>query len=165
MQTQDNSLDALLPSPDSTLDLDSLLTESMQQVADRKASQALLSRIRQGRATEAEKSQVQQVELKAAWTAVANCEMWEQVNCECGHSHAVFSQYMIEYRPQHSGNSHRWVKAEAEALPKSLPTKAIYSLREVCHCSVCSEPPEGAEVIIWADGYPTPAKTLEQEPD
>ena len=142
------------PAEDDPLDsLDSLLAESLQQVSDRKASQALLSRIRQGRATESEKAQASAVELKASWTPVAKCEMWDQATCECGHTHAVFTQYMVEYRPHHSSNtSHRWVKVEPEALPSGLPVKAIFNTREVYHCSECSSPPDGAEIIIWASG-------------
>lgn len=151
---EDNMLDSL----------DSLLSESMQQAADRKASQSLLSRIRQGRASEAEKAQANVVELKASWQAVASCEMWDQVNCACGHSQGFFTQYMIEYRPMYQtmGSSHRWVKAEPEALPAGLPQKAIFNVREVFHCSECSSPPEDAEIIIWANGITLPA-TLEGE--
>ena len=146
--------DAAAGAEDDSLDsLDSLLAESLQQVSDRKASQALLSRIRQGRATESEKAQASAVELKASWTPIAKCEMWDQAICECGHTHAVFTQYMVEYRPHHSSNtSHRWVKVEPEALPSGLPVKAIFNTREVYHCSECSSPPDGAEIIIWASG-------------
>jgi len=169
-QSQDEELDSLLPADiggdlSDSLDLDSLLAESVQQAEDRKASKALLSRIRQGRASKAETAMAAAVELKAAWTPVAVCELWDQFCCECGHTHATFSQYMIEHKPAYQASSlgARWVKVEPEALPKGLKQKAIYNTKEVFHCSECSEPPAEAEVIIWTNGQPSLPAELEVE--
>lgn len=149
------------------LDLDQLLTESVKRAEDVKAAKVLQSRIRSGRASKAEVAMSSAVELKAQWVVVANCEMWDMTICECGHTHATFTQYMLEYAPIHSGisHSHRWVKAEPEETVKGLPSKVIYNTREVFHCSECSQPPEGAEVVIWANGSPGMAKEFEGAAD
>jgi len=140
--------------------LDALLQESVQQAEDRKASKALLAKVRQGKASEAEKAAAGQAELRTAWRVEAVCEMWEQSVCECGHSHAYFTQYMVEHKPVYSimGNNSRWVRTEPEHLPEGIKQKVIYNLTEVNYCSHCSEPPQDAEVIIWENG-----RSLSQE--
>lgn len=147
--------------------LDDLLAESVQLVADQKAAKALQSRIRSGRASKEEQAQAIAVELKASWNLVANCEMWDQVQCECGHTHATFTQYMAEYAPLHSGISlsHRWKKIEPEEMRDGLPMKAIFNTREVFHCSECSSPPENAEVIIWSNSQPPVSKEFDADPE
>lgn len=143
--------------------LDALLAESMEQLSARKGSQALLAKIRQGRATEGEKQQVHFVELKASWQPVAYCEMWNQTDCSCGHSHAVFVNYMVEYKPLHATATlaHRWVKVDGDDALKVLGQKAIYSVTEVFHCSECSGPEEGAEVVVWENGNPATDSIIE----
>lgn len=147
--------------------LDDLLAESVQLVADQKAAKQLQSRIRSGRVSKEEQAQAITIELKASWTPVANCEMWDQVQCECGHTHATFTQYMTEYAPLHSGISlsHRWKKVEPEELRDGLPTKAIFNTREVSHCSECSAPPDGAEIIIWGNSQPPVSREFDADPE
>lgn len=161
------TLAAAATAPTLSLDLDDLLQESVKQVEDQKAAKLLNSRIRSGRASKAEQAMSTQVELKANWRPVANCEMWDQTVCECGHTHATFTQYMQEFAPLHSGVSlsHRWMKVEPQEVKDGLPNKAIYNVKEVFHCSECSNPPEGAEIIIWVNSQPSMAKEFEQEPD
>jgi len=162
-----NPTPAATPAADSLAFLEDLLTESVQIVADQKAAKALQSRIRSGRASKQEQARAVEVELKAQWRPVANCEMWDQTLCECGHQHATFTQYMLEYAPLHSGVSlsHRWVKIEPQATVDGLPTKAIFNTRDVFHCSECSGPPEGAEVIIWTNSQPSMGREFEAEGD
>ena len=161
-QQVDDPLQEMLDNDSEVFSLDDLLAESLEAAAEAKASKELLRKIREGRASPAEAARVKEIELKAAWTPVASCEMWEQVNCECGHTHATFSHYMTEYRLQHAGPSaaRRWVKTEPEATYDHLPKKAIYSQREVFHCSECSEPPADAEIVIWANTAASPAQEL-----
>lgn len=127
-----------------SLSLDDLLTESLQQTQLRKDLRKV-----GGTFTPETKAQ----ELKLLWKPVAVCEMWSQVNCACGSSHAHFTQYMMQYE-QHGRdktNSVRWrsFDPDAEATPQGLPLKTIYQQTEVSHCSECSAPEEGSEVIIW----------------
>lgn len=153
--------------PAPSLDLDDLLAESVQQVEQQRAAKLLNSRIRSGRASKAEQAMAVAVELKAQWRPVANCEMWDQTICACGSSHATFTQYMQEFAPLHSGISlsHRWLKVEPQEVREGLPNKAIYNVKEVFHCSECSNPPEDSEIIIWVNSQPSMAKEFEQEPD
>lgn len=139
--------------------LDDLLADSIKQVQEQKAAKELQSRIRSGKASKDDLAKAGEVELKLQWEAVANCEMWQQVCCQCGSQHATFLQHMVEYSQKFGGSASRWRAVEPEELREGLPVKAIFQTREVFHCSECSAPPEGAEIIIWDDQEP--AKVVE----
>lgn len=164
-QQVNDPLQELLDNDSEVFSLDELLAESLQQQAEVKASKELLRKIREGRASPAEASRLKEIELKAAWIPVAQCELWEQTNCECGHTYAFFSHFMTEYRQQTANltSPRRWVKTEPSATYDHLPEKVIYSQREVFHCSECSGPPEGVEVVIWAGSTASSATTVESQ--
>lgn len=134
---------------DGLCDLDDLLAESMQAVAEDRGiarHRAMLARKNISSAEREElEAKVREWEARRLWETLAHVAVFYRQACACGQVHIHFSHMMLHQKHRTDPFAQRWVKETVFADTQTrreianLPNKVAFQNTHVPMCHVCAE--------------------------
>lgn len=120
--------------------LDELLSESLAEVAEQRATKDARERLKRGGATATQRAEdeerIRRWEALHEWKAVANVAQFERHKCACGRQQTIFRQLMTRQVHRHL-KVVRWQQAETTLA--DLPNEIVVQKWETPMCTYCAD--------------------------